>query len=159
MGIVSTLLQLLRRVMGLLSCPVSLNSFPLPHLNLPLQPQFHLHLQSRSSHPVGRSPAPPLPLPVPLLIGGLNLQSAQIAPPLALVLARCTTSQEVLWLKDRPLWGGMAVLLPPPPLLGLQSPQGRLWPSALQRAPLLCAVHRLWWAVLRGRTGERGTVV
>lgn len=157
MGIVSTLLRLLHRVMGLLSCPASPNSFPLPHLNLPLQPQLHLHLQFRSSHPVGRSPAPPRPLPAPLLIGGLTHRSAHIAPPSALVLARCTTSQEVLWLKDKLLWGGMGVLLPPP--LGLRSPRGRLWPSALQRAPLLCVVPHLWWAVLWGRTGERGTVV
>lgn len=144
MGIVSTPLPLLHRAMGLLSCPVSPNSFTLPHINLLPQPQFHLHLQSHSSHPLGRkhSPAPPLPLPVPLLIGGLIHQSARIAPALALASARCATSQEVLWLKDKQLWGGMGVLLPPP--LGLRCPRGKLWPSAPQKAPLLCVAPHLW---------------
>lgn len=159
MGIVSTLLLHLRRVMGLLSCPVSPSSFPLPHLYLPLQPQLHLHLQSHSSHPVGKkhSPAPLLPLPVPLLTGGLIHRAAQIAPPSALELPWCTTSQEILWLKDKQLWGGMGVLLPPS--IGLWSPRERLWPAALQRAPLPWVVPHLWWAALRGRPGAKGTVV
>ncbi|XP_068578043.1 cytospin-A isoform X2 [Cebidichthys violaceus] len=109
LGIASTLLLLLHRVTDLLPYPVSPNSFPLLHLNLPLEHRFHRHLRSQSSHPVGRkrSRAPTLPLPVPLLIGGFIHRPVRIASPLALELAHCTTSQEVLWVKDKLLWGGM----------------------------------------------------
>lgn len=95
MWIVSTLLLVLHRM----TCLLSPNSSPLPHLNLPLRPRFHPHLRSLSSHPAGRnrSQAPPRPLPFPLLIGGLIHQSAQTAPRLVQELAQCTTSQEVLW--------------------------------------------------------------
>lgn len=93
--IVSTLLLLLHRV----TCQLPPNSFPLHHLNLLLQPQFHHHLQSQSSPPVGRnhSRVPLRPLPFPLLIGGLIHQSSQTALQLVQELAQCTASQEILW--------------------------------------------------------------
>lgn len=157
LGMVSTLLLLLHRVRALLLCPASPNSFTLLPLNLPPEHRFHRRLQSRSSHPVGRnhSQAPTQALPVLLLNGGLLHPSIQIASPLALELAHCTPSQEVLWVEV--LWGGMGVLLLPP--LDLWLPRGRLCPAAPQRAPLLWVVPHLWWAALLGRTGGKGTVV
>lgn len=131
-----------------ISSLVSPNS-SLLHLNLPLQPQFHLHLQSQSSQPVGRKHHHQ----DPLLIGSLIHQSALIALPLALDLARCTTSQEVLWVEDKLLWGGMGVLLPQ--RLALRS--RRLLPSAPQRAPPLSVVPHLWG--VSPLTGGKETVV
>lgn len=159
-GTVSTLLLLLHRMMHLFSCLVAPSFLVPPHLNLPSHHQLYPHLQSQSLHPSGRNPSrasarPPPALPFPLLIVGLNHQSVQTAPPRALEL--CTIRQQLLWLRDKQLWGGTGVLQLLPQRL--QFPRGRLWLLAPQSAPLLCVAPHLWWAALQDRTGEKGTVV
>lgn len=161
MGRVSTLPLLLHKVMCQLPSLESPSFFSLPRLSLPLQPQFHLHLQFQLSPLLGRShsptPRPPPTLLVPLLTGGLIHHSVLRAQPLALELVQCTTSQELLWLKEMLLWAGTEV--PKPPLQGLQVPMGRLQLSARQRVLLLCVVPHLWLAVHQARTGKKGIVV